>query len=84
MRLVFLTVNIISVLVLTRKRRINEGVLDRNSVFGEKNDEFSFSVKLMPKLVRLGHVGFMLANVIVLNKVFSFKISNAAITNCGL
>ena len=35
----------------------------------------------MLKLVRLGHVGFMLANVVVLDNVFSFKISNAAITN---
>ena len=50
---------------------------------GKKNDELSFSAKLMPKLVYLGHVGFMLANVVVLDSVFSFKISNATITNCG-
>ena len=42
-----------------------------------------FSAKLMPKLVRLGHVGFMLANVVVLNSVFSFESSNAAISNYG-
>ena len=29
----------------------------------KKNNEFSFSTKLMPKLVGLGHIGFMLANV---------------------
>ena len=49
---------------------------------GEKNDEFSFSVKLMPKLMRLGHVGLMVANIVVLDSVFSFKSSNAIITNC--
>ena len=49
---------------------------------GKKNDEFRFSAKLMPKLVRLGNVGFMLANAVVLDSVFSFKSSNAAITNC--
>ena len=43
---------------------------------GKKNDEFSFSAKLMPKLV-------CLANAVVLDSVFSFKSSNAAITNCG-
>ena len=52
------------------------GVLDRNSVCGEKNYEFSFSAKLMLKLM-------CLANVVVLNNVFSFKNSNVAITNCG-
>ena len=41
---------------------------------GEKNEEFSFSIKLMPKLV-------CLANVVVPNSVFSFKSSNTAITN---
>ena len=51
---------------------------------GKKNDEFSFSVKLIPKLVRLGQVGFMLANAVVFYSGFSFKISNAAITNYGL
>ena len=49
---------------------------------GKKNDEFSFSTKLMPKLVCLGHVGLMVANVVVLDSVFSFKSSNAVITNC--
>ena len=43
-------------------------------MFMEKSGEFSFSTKLMPKLVRL-------ANVVVLDNVFSFKSSNAAITN---
>ena len=52
-------------------------VLDRNSVCEEKNGEFSFSTKLMSKLV-------CLANAVVLDSVFSFKSSNAAITNCGL
>ena len=33
------------------------GVLDRHSVFGEKNDGFSFSVKLMPKVMCLSNVG---------------------------
>ena len=51
---------------------------------GKKNDDFSFSAKLMPKLVRPGQVGFMLANAVVLDSGFSFKISNAVITNCGL
>ena len=54
----------------------NHRVLDRNSICGEKNDEFSFSAKLMSKVVRL-------ENVVVLNIVFSFKSSNATITNCG-
>ena len=49
----------------------------------KKNDEFSFSAKLMPKLARLGHVGLMVANAVILDSVFSFKSSNAAITNCG-
>ena len=43
---------------------------------GEKNDEFSFSAKPMPKLV-------CLTNAVVLNSVFSFKSSNAVITKCG-
>ena len=43
---------------------------------GKKNYEFSFSVKLMPKLV-------CLANTIVLDSVFSFKSSNVVIMNCG-
>ena len=38
----------------------------------------------MPKLVRLGHVGFMLANIVVFDNVFLFKISNAVIMNYGL
>ena len=38
--------------------------------------EFSFSIKLMSKLV-------CLTNVVVLNSVFSFKSSNAIITKCG-
>ena len=42
---------------------------------GKKNDEFSFSVKLMSKLV-------CLANVVVLDNVFSFKSSNVTIMNC--
>ena len=46
---------------------------------GGKNDEFSF----LAKLIRLGHVGFMVANAVLLDNVFSFKSSNAAITNCG-
>ena len=50
---------------------------------GEKNDEFSFLIKLMFKLVRLGHVGFMLANVVVFDNVFSFKSSNVVIMNYG-
>ena len=37
----------------------------------------------MPKVVSLGHVGFMVANGNVLDSVFSFKSLNAAITNCG-
>ena len=37
----------------------------------------------MPQVVRLGHVGFMVANANVLDSVFSFKSSNAAITKCG-
>ena len=55
---------------------------------GKKNDEFSFSAKLvclelkpklvylelMPKLVRLGHVGFIVANVVVLDSVFPSKV----------
>ena len=40
-------------------------------------------LELMPKLVRLGHVGFIVANVVVLDSVFSVKSSNAAITNYG-
>ena len=43
---------------------------------GKKNEEFSFSVKLMPKLV-------CLANAVVLDSVFSFKSLNTAIMNCG-
>ena len=43
---------------------------------GKKNEEFSFSIKLMPKLV-------CSANAVVLDNVFSFKSSNAAITNYG-
>ena len=39
-----------------------EGVLDRNSIFGKKNDEFSFSIKLM-----------CLENIVVFYSVFSFK-----------
>ena len=50
---------------------------------GKKNDEFSFLAKLIPKLVCLGHVGLMVANAVVLDSVFSFKSSNAAITNRG-
>ena len=42
---------------------------------GKKNDELSFSVKLMSKLV-------WLANVVVLDNVFSVKSSNSVITNC--
>ena len=53
-------------LYLTQSR-----VLDLNSVCGEKNENFSFSTKLM-----------CLENV-VLDSVFSFKSSNAAITKCG-
>ena len=52
------------------------GVLDRNSVCEEKNDEFSFSIKLISKLV-------CLANAVVFYSVFFFKSSNTAITNCG-
>ena len=37
----------------------------------------------MPKLVRLGYVGLMVANTVVLDSVFSFKSSNTAITNSG-
>ena len=48
---------------------------------GKKNNKFSFSIKLMSKLVRLGHARFMVANVVVLDIVFSFKSPNAAITN---
>ena len=51
-------------------------VLDRNSFGGEKNEEFSFLIKLIYKLV-------CLTNVVILDNVFSFKISNAAITNYG-
>ena len=40
----------------------------------KKNDEFSFSVKLMSKLV-------CLVNVVVLNNIFSFKSSNAVVTD---
>ena len=49
--------------------------LDRNSICRKKNDEFSFSDKLIHKLV-------CLANVIILDSVFSFKCSNTVITNC--
>ena len=41
-------------------------VLDRIVFVGKKNDKFSFSIKLMSKLV-------CLANVVVLDSVFSFK-----------
>ena len=41
---------------------------------GKKNDKFSFSAKLMLKLV-------CLANTVVLDSVFSFKISNTVIKN---
>ena len=41
-----------------------------------KNDEFSFSSKLMSKLV-------CLANVVILNSIFSFKNSNTVIKNYG-
>ena len=47
----------------------------------KKNDEFSFSAKLIFKLMRLGHIGFMVANIVVLDSFFSFKSSNTAITN---
>ena len=40
-----------------------------------------FSAKLMSKLVRLGHVGLMVANTVVLDNVFSFKSSNTTIMN---
>ena len=43
---------------------------------GKKNEEFSFSAKLMLKLV-------CLTNAVVLDSVFSSKSSNAAITNYG-
>ena len=59
----------------TEEMSRGKGVLDRNSVCGEKNYEFSFSVKLVSKLV-------CLANTVVLDSVFSFKSSNVTITNC--
>ena len=52
-------------------------VLDRIVLVGKKNDELSFLVKIMPKLVRLGHVGFMVANAVILDNVFSFKSTSA-------
>ena len=45
----------------------------------KKNDDFSFSVKL----ICLDHVEFMVANVVVIDNVFSFKNSNTVITNYG-
>ena len=43
---------------------------------GKKNNKFSFSVKLMSKLVYL-------INIVVLDNIFSFKSSNTIITNYG-
>ena len=51
-------------------------VLDRNSVYDKKNDEFNFSVKLISELM-------CLVNVIVLDNLFSLKSLNVIITNCG-
>ena len=62
------------ILFVTWQGQTKEKVLDQNSVCREKNDEFSFSVKLMPKLMRLGHVGLMVANTVVLESVFSSKV----------
>ena len=47
------------------------------SFFKKKNYEISFEIKLLPKVVRLGHVGDSLANVVVLNSgftIFSYSI----------
>ena len=46
----------------TKNRRL---ILVRIIVYGEKNDEFSFSIKLMSKLV-------CLVNAVILDSVFSF------------
>ena len=43
---------------------------------GKKNDEFSFLVKLMSKLI-------CLINVVVIDNIFSFKSSNTIIMNYG-
>ena len=51
-------------------------VLDRNSVYDKKNDEFNFSVKLISELM-------CLVNVIVLDNLFSLKSLNVVITNYG-
>ena len=43
---------------------------------GKKNKDFSFSVKLIFKLV-------CLINTVILDNVFFFKSLNVVITNCG-
>ena len=57
-------------------KRRKQRVLNRNSICRKKNNEFSFSIELMLKLV-------CLANSVVFYSVFSFKSLNTIITNCG-
>ena len=45
----------------------------------KKNYKISFETKLLPKVVRLGHVGESRANVVVLNSDFSIILNSIAV-----
>ena len=47
--------------------------------FKKKNNyKFSFELKLLPKVMRLGHVGDNMANVAILNNSFTIFLNSIA------
>ena len=47
-------------------------------MFLKKNYKFSFELKLLPKVVYLGHLGDIMANIVVLNISFTIFLNSIA------